>query len=80
MSSWREAIRMATLDLFATGYCWQCSDCRQKFDALWRPTEYPFKPNEAYRWTEDPPRFNYCPICGKHFENRTYEMTERLHI
>lgn len=58
----------AELELFATSYCWQCSACKQKYDALWRPAERPQKPLEAYMWNLDKPVFKYCPMCGEKFE------------
>ena len=61
---------MANLELFATGNCWQCSECKAKFDALWRPTKKPFVPPHNFAWSIDPPPFKFCPMCGKEIENK----------
>ena len=59
----------ATLDLLATLYSWQCSNCHALFDAMWRPValEKVWAPPVTYQWTADKPDFNYCPHCGACF-------------
>lgn len=67
---------MATLELFATNYCWQCSNCHQKYDAMWRPTDKPYQPLKAHMWTADKPTFRYCPMCGEPLEECGKDVCE----
>lgn len=64
---------MAKLELFATQHCWVCSACGQKFDALWRPSDKPYKPLKRDMWSTDKPVFRYCPMCGEEFEREESE-------
>lgn len=64
---------MASLNLFATKYAWECSACHCLFDAAWRPAEHPFKPPVHYEWSFDKPVFKYCPMCGEKFDTKETE-------
>ena len=59
---------MTTIELFATQNCWQCSFCKQKYDAMGRPTKNPFVPPKISVWYSDKPTFNFCPMCGEKIE------------
>lgn len=56
----------AELAISATMCCWECTNCHQLFDAMWRPTtpEKAWKPPVTYAWTADRPPYRFCPNCG----------------
>lgn len=57
---------IAELALSATKFGWQCTNCHQLFDAMWRPVEPEkvWRPPVAYMWMADKPPFRFCPNCG----------------
>ena len=59
----------ASLDLTASLHGWMCSNCKQLFDAMWRPIPIDkcWAPPIAYQWPADKPTFKYCPTCGAAF-------------
>lgn len=59
----------ASLDLTASLHGWVCSNCKQLYDAMWRPiaNEKAWCPPATYSWPADKPTFNYCPNCGACF-------------
>lgn len=60
----------ATLDPMVTQYVWVCSNCKARFNYMWRPTsedEHSVPPSLAYQWTADRPVFRFCPMCGAEF-------------
>ena len=71
----------ATLDLSASFHGWVCSNCKQLYDAYWRPisTEKAWAPPVAYNWPADKPTFRYCSNCGALFSKQSqYEENEEL--
>lgn len=62
----------ASLDLTASLHGWQCSNCHQLFDAMWRPTkpEKAWAPPVSSNWAADRPTFNYCCNCGAEFTGK----------
>ena len=69
---------MANLALAATKFGWQCTNCHQLFDAMWRPIDDKkiWKPPVAYNWMLDKPPFNFCPTCGEGFSDDETPLNE----
>ena len=72
---------MAELALAATKFGWQCTECHQLFDSMWRPIkpEKIWQPPLAYNWMIDKPPYNYCPICGVSF-SKDESPTDELRV
>lgn len=66
------------LALAATKYGWQCSNCYQLFDFLWRPIspEKAYKPPIPCNWMADKPPFHFCPMCGVKFGEENADGAE----
>ena len=59
----------AELALAATKFGWECTNCHQLYDAMWRPNtlEKIWRPPVSLQWMIDKPTFRYCPSCGVEF-------------
>lgn len=70
----------ASLDLSAALHGWVCSNCKQLYDAYWRPipNEKAWAPPVSYSWPADKPTFNYCSRCGASFGRKETENGEAL--
>lgn len=58
------------LALNASMKCWECTNCHQLYNAIWRPVkgDKVVEPPKAYNWAADKPTYRYCPMCGAEFK------------